>query len=148
MLPSPTHDPLVALGLPPWSPVPQLEQAWGQHVPLAALNRSPASWLSLRESWNARRRGQRWRRGEQGSWRAAWRSHAALAPNPWQPWGRGCLHGDGEVLPWERQGLPLGWSLGLQARGRGMPARRQHILDPVLCCPPPAPGCPSSTPAE
>lgn len=31
--------------------------------------------------------------------------------------------------------VPLGWSLGSQAGGRGMPACWQHILDPVLCCP-------------
>lgn len=41
-------------------------------MPLAAVDRSPASWLSLRESWSAQRRGQRWQRGEQGS---LWAAH-------------------------------------------------------------------------
>lgn len=31
----------------------------------------------------------------------------------------------------------MGWSLGLQAGGGGVPTYRHHILDPVLCCPPP-----------
>ena len=63
-------------------------------------------------------------------------SYATLAPNPWQPWGWGCLCGDWDVPPWEWQSLPLGWSLGSQAGDRAMLAHRQHILDPVLCCPP------------
>lgn len=37
----------------------------------------------------------------------------------------------------EAAGSALGWSLGLQAGGRGVPTHQHHILDPVLCCPPP-----------
>uniref|UniRef100_A0A663FHK7 Tropomyosin 2 n=1 Tax=Aquila chrysaetos chrysaetos TaxID=223781 RepID=A0A663FHK7_AQUCH len=67
---------------------------------LAALNRSPASWLSLRESWNARRRGQRWRRGEEGSWWAA--RGGPMQPLPQIPGS--C--GDGDVCMGMGKSLP------------------------------------------